>query len=248
MRRIFLQEPSLTKGPVVIKDKKAHYLSVVLRSKTGDCLIVTDKKGKSYTAQIRSVSKREVTAEITGDFCINTESNLSIILLQGLLKGDKMDFVIQKTTELGVRVIIPLITEKSQVRATRKTPRWRNIAEDASRQSGRSIVPEIFEPLHFADIFTLPCLNSGNRILFWERGGESLSSITDRLNRTRKISLLTGPEGGFSENEVTEASANGFLTATLGSRILRAETASIAAVALMQFSLGDLGSQTEQIL
>jgi len=242
MHRIFLQELSLLKQPVVIRDEKAHYLFSVLRCKTGERLIVTDEKGCSYTAQILSASKKEVAIEITGDYILNTESNLNIILVQGLLKGEKMDIVIQKTTELGVSAIIPVITERSQLRETRKHPRWKKIAEEASRQSGRTKIPEILEICSFRDVFDIPALISGKGIIFWEQGGEKLPAITIRLSHTDKIFLLIGPEGGFSEEEVLLASEKGFFTATLGSRILRAETASIAAVSIIQFALGDLGS------
>ena len=241
MHRIFLQELSPLKQPVVIRDEKAHYLFSVLRCKTGELLIVTDEKGCSYTAQILSASKKEVAIDITGDYILNTESSLNIILIQGLLKGEKMDFVIQKTTELGVSAIIPVITERSQLRETRKHPRWKKIAEEASRQSGRTKIPEIFETWSFKDIFDIPVLISGKGIIFWEQGGEKLPAVASRLSHTDKIFLIIGPEGGFSEKEVLLASEKGFFTATLGSRILRAETASIAAVSIIQFALGDLG-------
>jgi len=242
MHRIFLEELSPLKQPVVIRDEKAHYLFSVLRCKTGEGLIVTDEKGCSYTAQILSASKKEVTIDITGGYILNTESNLDIILIQGLLKGEKMDFVIQKTTELGVSAIIPVITERSQLRDTRKHPRWKKIAEEASRQSGRTKIPEIFETCSFKNIFDIPVLISGKGIIFWEQGGEKLPAVASRLSHTDKIFLIIGPEGGFSEEEVLLASEKGFFTATLGSRILRAETASIAAVSIIQFALGDLGS------
>ena len=242
MHRIFLEELSPLKQPVVIRDEKAHYLFSVLRCKTGEGLIVTDEKGCSYTAQILSASKKEVAIDITGDYILNTESNLDIILIQGLLKGEKMDFIIQKTTELGVSAIIPVITERSQLRDTRKHPRWKKIAEEASRQSGRTKIPEIFETCSFKNIFDIPVLISGKGIIFWEQGGEKLPAVASRLSHTDKIFLIIGPEGGFSEEEVLLASEKGFFTATLGSRILRAETASIAAVSIIQFALGDLGS------
>jgi 16S rRNA (uracil1498-N3)-methyltransferase len=242
MHRIFLRESSLFSSPIVIRDEKAHYLFSVLRCRAGNGLIVTDEKGCSYTAQILSASKKEVTITITGNYCLNTESGLNIILVQGLLKGEKMDFVIQKTTELGVSAIIPVITERSQLRETRKRPRWKKIAEEAARQSGRTKIPEIFENYSFRDIFDLPALSSGKGILFWEQGGEKLSAVTAGLLHTDKIFLLVGPEGGFSEEEVLYASEKGVVTATLGSRTLRAETASIAAVSLIQFALGDMGS------
>ena len=242
MHRIFLHKLSLLKQPVVIEEEKAHYLLSVLRCKTGERLIVTDEKGCSYTAQILSASKKEVTIDITGDYIFNTESNLDIILIQGLLKGDKMDLVIQKTTELGISAIIPVSTERSQLRETRRHPRWKKIAEEASRQSGRSKIPEIFETCSFKGIFGVPVLISGKGIIFWEQGGEKLPAVAGRLSHEDKIFLLIGPEGGFSEWEVLLASEKGFFTATLGSRILRAETASIAAVSIIQFALGDLGS------
>jgi 16S rRNA (uracil1498-N3)-methyltransferase len=178
---------------------------------------------------------------------MNTESGLDIILAQGLLKGEKMDFVIQKATELGVTAIIPAVTERSQIRETRKHPRWKKIAEEASRQSGRTRVPEIFETCSFEDIFNCSALTSGKGIIFWEQAGEELSGILNRLSVADKICLLIGPEGGFSEKEALSASAKGFLTATLGSRILRAETAAIAAVSVIQFALGDMGSQIKTI-
>lgn len=242
MHRIFLQEISLLKRPVVIRDEKAHYLFSVLRCKTGDRIIVTDEKGCSYTTLILSASKKEVTIDITGDYTLDTESKLNIILVQGLLKGEKMDFVIQKTTELGVSAIIPVITERSQLRETRKHSRWKKIAEEASRQSGRTKVPEIFEICSFKTVFDIPVLISAKGIIFWEEGGEKLNALTSKLSQADKVSLIIGPEGGFSEKEVLLAIEKGFLNATLGSRTLRAETAAIAAVSITQFALGDLGS------
>ena len=242
MHRIFLQKSALLKHPIAVKDEKAHYLFSVLRCKTGETLVVTDEEGISYTAQILSASKREVTIEITGDYIMNTESHLNITLIQGLLKGEKMDFVIQKATELGVYGILPVITERSQLRATRKHDRWQKIAEEASRQSGRTRVPEVFEAPAYEEVFRIPAVVSGKGIIFWEQGGEKLSFAIDKLSREDQITLLIGPEGGFSEREVSLAAENGFVVSTLGSRILRAETASIAAVSVIAFALGDLGS------
>ena len=241
MHRIFLLKSALLEHPLVIRDEKAHYLSSVLRCKTGDRIVVTDESGCSYSAQILAASKKEVTIEVVGEYIMNTESDLDIVLVQGLLKGEKMDVVIQKATELGVTAIVPAITERSQLRETRKHLRWKKIAEEASRQSGRSRIPEISETCPFKDIFNTPGLTSGKGILFWEQGGEKLSHVITELSHTDKIFLLIGPEGGFSEKEALFASEKGFLTATLGSRILRAETASITAVSIIQFTLGDLG-------
>jgi len=242
MHRIFLTKSSLLERPTVIQDKKAHYLSSVLRCKAGDQIIVTDENGFSNTAKILSSSKKLVTIEITGDYIINTESGLDIILVQGLLKGEKMDIIVQKATELGVTAIMPVVTERSQMRETRKHPRWKKIAEEASRQSGRTRVPVIQEACPFNEIFNAPGLTTVKGVIFWEQGGEKLSAVINKLSSVRKICLFIGPEGGFSEKEAILASEKGFLTATLGTRILRAETAAISAVSVIQFALGDLGS------
>lgn len=242
MPRIFLPEVILSASTITIKDEKAKYLSTVLRCNTGDRLIITDDKGNSYSARIISVEKKEVTVEIIEKQDFDNESSLHITLLQGLLKGAKMDIVIQKATELGIKEIIPVVTERSQLRYTRKLLRWQKIAEEASRQSGRKIIPEISEPINFERLFIDSFQPSGGGIIFWEDGGERLSEIIDGFQGASKITLFTGPEGGFSEKEITTVSEHGFVIASLGRRILRAETAAITAVSIIQYELGDLGT------
>jgi 16S rRNA (uracil1498-N3)-methyltransferase len=155
-----------------------------------------------------------------------------------------MDLVIQKTVELGVKEIIPVITERSQVRETRKLLRWQKIAEEASRQSGRSIIPVIHDALAFDKVFlSVPDLQRKG-IVFWETGGEELKSVFESMKDGINIDIFTGPEGGLSEHEVQSSLNNGFVAATLGKRILRAETAAISAVSLVQYVLGDLGTLT----
>jgi 16S rRNA (uracil1498-N3)-methyltransferase len=140
-----------------------------------------------------------------------------------------------------VDAIIPVITERSQLRDTRKLPRWKKIAEEASRQSGRSRIPEISGHSSFQQVFDSG-LVSGEGIIFWEREVQKLAKVIRNFRKEDRIILFIGPEGGFSEKEVLFASHKGFITASLGSRILRAETASIAAVSIVQYALGDLGS------
>ncbi len=238
MPRIFLPAADLLSQPLTIRGEKAKYLATVPRSRGGDSLVVHDDRGNSYTATLTAVTPREVTAELTGKIDWNTESALQITLYQGILKGEKMDFVIQKATELGVDNIVPVVTERSQVRETRKLPRWTKIAGEAARQSGRNAVPRVHEIVRFD---ALPPSASPKGILFWEKGGDDLAAALGTFQGGGDISLFTGPEGGFSEKEVASAAEMGFLTATLGRRILRAETAAVAAIAIAQFSLGDLG-------
>lgn len=244
MPRIFLpvENPQET---IRIIGEKAHYVATVLRCRTGDILTVFDGRGVSYKTFIASISKKEVVSEVVSITKGRAEPSMNLTLIQGLLKGDKMDMVIQKTTELGISRVIPVVTERSQVRSTDKTVRWRRIAEEASRQSGRVNVPVIYEPLFFEGLFSVDnhhgLTEMGNPLIFWEDGGIRLKDSLESIGRTNRPSALAvGPEGGFREDEVRMAVARGFTTVSLGSRILRAETAAITAVAIMQFSLGGL--------
>jgi 16S rRNA (uracil1498-N3)-methyltransferase len=231
---------------VRITGEKAHYLATVLRCKAGEDIIIFNGMGASYKARLKTIEKREVVAEIIGAVNENTESPLNIVLFQGLLKGEKMDLVIQKTSELGVNEIVPVITERSQIRETKKIGRWRKIAEDASRQSGRPAVPEIREPISFRDILSdnspyALSFKTAGCLIFWEEGVCGLAQIKRSVRAPRELMIAVGPEGGFTKNEAAEAESKGFVVVSLGNRILRAETAAIAATAIVQFLFGDLG-------
>jgi 16S rRNA (uracil1498-N3)-methyltransferase len=243
MHRIYFSVSNIKDNQMSITGEKARYLTSVLRCGKGDELIIFDGKGSCYRTTILKADKREVIAEVIEKFPCDTESHINITLVQGLLKGEKMDMVIQKTTELGVKEIIPVVTERSQLRETRRVTRWRKIAEEASRQSGRSVIPIIHEPMNFSDAFNL--LQPSNRIkgiLFYEQGGMKLSeAVSSFVPRLSSIYLFIGPEGGFTKEEVTLAKEKGLIVTYLGRRILRAETAAISAVTLLQFLLGDMG-------
>ncbi|TAN42945.1 MAG: 16S rRNA (uracil(1498)-N(3))-methyltransferase [Nitrospirae bacterium] len=241
MPRIFLATPFIQDDVISISSEKAAYISVVMRCVPGDLLDIQDGTGRSYRARILSADKREVRAVIIDETACHTESFLNIRLFQGLLKGDKMDLVIQKTVELGVREIVPVITERSQVRETRKLQRWMKIAEEASRQSGRSEIPVIHDAIPLDKMYSDEKNVQRKGVVFWEQGGDYLPSLFDTFRGVRDIDILTGPEGGLSDREVGQTVDNGFRVATLGRRILRAETAAIAAVSLTQYALGDLG-------
>lgn len=239
MPRLFLPDTELNSRFVTIKGDKARYLARVLRCRAGDPVFLYDDKGNSYSSVITAVSSREVSAELIEKIDFHPESPLHVTLLQGLLKGEKMDLIIQKATELGVKEIVPVITERSQVRETRKMARWIKIAEEASRQAGRNTVPVIRQTTEFDDLGGIP-LPGG--IIFWEQGGEGLDDTLKMFRGRKSISLFAGPEGGFSQREIEAAVEKGFVRATLGGRILRAETAAIAAMAITQFALGDMGA------
>lgn len=239
MTRLFLEETIHPGQSLCLTGEKAHYLSVVLRCKLKDELFVTDSSGAVYSAEISAVGKKQVTLNIRGLFSQNNESSLEIVLLQGLLKGEKMDLVVQKTVELGVTEIIPLVTERSQVRETRRRLRWQKISEEASRQCGRNRIPLIHEPATFEGIITSQM--SGRGIICWEKEGLPFPAALKSCIHEKRILLCIGPEGGFSEKEIQIAADKDFTVASLGRRILRAETAAIASTAIVQYVIGDIG-------
>lgn len=215
-----------------------NYLKNVLRANVGDKLSIFDGNGNSAQAVITGVYSSRITA-LTGSVSApeKTESPLKTVLLQGMLKGQKMDLVIQKAVELGVSEIIPMITARTEVRETRKVERWKKIAAEAAKQCGRAVMPEISEPAAFKECVK----NFQAGIIFWEGGGDSLNKAPSSLREQKSLAIAIGPEGGFTEDEASLARQAGFYVCSLGPRILRAETAAIAALALVQYEFGDLG-------
>lgn len=222
------------KHNVKVPPGKSRYLLTVLRCKKGRPLTVIDGKGKAYSAQIVSVAKKDVLIDIIGEVGMNTELPVKLTLCQGILKGDKMDMVIQKATELGVSEIVPLITERCVVKETRKVTRWHTIAEEAAEQCDRAVIPMITKPVVLMDMLAGEHLNG---LFFRERGGRTFSEAMAAVNNGQPIHIFIGPEGGFTEGEASKAEGRGIIGTTIGKRILRADTAAIAASALVQFSL-----------
>lgn len=234
---IFLTPEELSTEEVIITGDQAKHLSV-LRVKTGEMITVFDGLGCKYDCKILQINKKNFIAEKLSKTPYSAESPVSITLAQGIAKGEKMDLIIQKATELGVTKVIPLITERSQVRHTAKIERWKKIALSAAQQSRRGKVPEIYEPVSL-DGF----LESRHKgiIFYEEKTDKRLKQILTDFKDYKEITILIGPEGGFSKGEVNAAVEKGFLEASLGPRILRTETAAINAISIIQYELGDAG-------
>lgn len=251
--RIILKKEEIKGNRITISGEKARYLISVLRCSAGDELQVFDGEGSLYKSKIAGIENKKVIIDLLEQIFLNAESSLNLTLVQGILKGEKMDMVIQKATELGVKEIIPAITERSQIRHTRKVDRWRKIAEEASKQSGRTMIPVVHEPMELNSLFAVIDSLPLRGFIFWEEGELSLeeaikqSAVSIQHSAFRKLStlnsqlfVLIGPEGGFTKNEADIAVSKGLIIVSLGKRILRAETAAISAVALIQFLLGDI--------
>ena len=238
--RIHVPELPDSVGIFPLPDQAAHYVKNVLRLKTGSEVILFTGMGKDYSAKLVSVEKKSVTVELLSLLNTDTESSLTCHLGLGLTRGERMDYAIQKATELGVTSITPLFTERCEVklkgnRIDKRLAHWQQVAISACEQSGRTIIPTVHPPENFVE-WVSTC-QSPAKIILDHRQASQLSPRTD----INEITLVTGPEGGFTQQEIEEAIKAGFETVVLGKREMRAETAPVAALAVLQFCLGDFG-------
>lgn len=254
-RRRFYAPPSAFAADcqsVQLAADEARHLRDVLRLQRGDEIFVFDGEGKEFHCTIedsgREFAQLNVLAEVHP---AQPESSLDLTLAVALLKGEKFDLVVQKATELGVTRILPIITERADVRlrdasdASKRVTRWQRIALEAAKQSGRARVPEVASPRTFQSLLESPSaetpLPASLNVLFSERDGHALSeAMSAQEIGGRQIVALVGSEGGWTDEEIAQARQTGWAIVTLGGRTLRAETAAIAVVALLQNLLGDL--------
>lgn len=224
----------------------ANHVARVLRLTVGSELRLFNGEGGEYAAKIVEINKKQVLVQIGEYFAVNTESPLKIHLGQAISRGEKMDFVMQKAVELGVTSITPIITERcgvklSEERWNKRVQHWRAVAVSACEQCGRDKLPIIAEPILLAD--WLKQANTGVQLVLDPDAGQTLRTIfpIGAGNNTliKDVTLLIGPEGGLSEMEIELAKQNNFTSLNLGPRILRTETAGIAAIAALQSWLGD---------
>jgi 16S rRNA (uracil1498-N3)-methyltransferase len=241
LRRIFSDRTLLSGRSVSLSGDAANHVLRVLRLRTGDPLVVFDGTGTDYEGEITGVTRDEVIVRVGAGRDVGRESPLSLTLLQGVCRGPRMDTVIQKATELGVTRIQPVLTERSVVRldehrAGRKQEHWRRVAVAAAEQCGRSRVPEVDEPRQLEE--AVPQSTGLATRFLLDPDGASLRALGPPSS---PAGLLVGPEGGLTEAERRLASDFGFTAVRLGPRILRTETAPLAALALLQYLAGDLG-------
>ena len=222
-----------------ISGENGRHIAKSLRMRPGEELTLCDGKGSDCRCTVTEISGDEVFVKVEERVKSSSEPDVFLRLCQCLPKSDKMDLITQKVTELGVSEIIPVNSEfciaKMAGKEEKKIARWQKIALEAAKQSGRGIIPNFASPLSFKEaVEKLP----GEKILFYEHGGEALKDII--TPEMKEISIFIGPEGGFSKDEVEFAKAHGVRTATLGPRILRTETAPITAASLIMYMTGNL--------
>jgi len=236
-------------GISVIRGDEHHHLRRVLRLRPGDEVSVFDGAGRGFRGLIESIDAAETRVRLTVKDERRVEPVFEVVLAQGIPHHDRMDLVIQKTTEIGVSRIVPIIAERSVVRAGKegewkRLVRWRRVAAEAARQSGRLRIPGIGEPVGWKEFMEEPPAPPGRSrwILDPEGGTTSGAGAIAHEAGTRSALIAVGPEGGWSGRETALGSERGFRPVLLGPRVLRTETAGIVAVALCLFLAGELGA------
>ena len=246
MARFFLPQNKIQEGRGTLDGQELQHLKRVLRLVPGDHITVFDDAGLEHEAIIRSLSLEQGKIELLRSYHVERESSLEMTLALGLTKGEKMDFVVEKATELGVQTIVPFVSaytvpKLDQKKIAKRAERWQKIALSAAKQSGRTRIPEILSVCDFRELVKQSFPESV-KILFWEKEAErTLNDVRKTEATVRSVVLAIGPEGGFSEQEANTALHHGFSLVGLGRRILRAETAAVTAMSLVQFLWGDLG-------
>ena len=239
-RHRFYAPPNQISGThITLAGDESHHLTRVLRLPVGARVYAFDGCGNEYACDINTVSKQNAELSIVEQLVDAVESPLRLTLALALLKGDKFDWVVQKATELGVTRIVPLLTDHSEIRhaerAEHKLQRWHRITLEALKQCGRRRLVELVEPVSWPKFCAVE--TSELKLILSERGGQRLNELTQPVT---SACVAVASEGGWSEAELQLAAQHGFTPLHLGARILRAETAAVTGVALLQARLGDL--------
>lgn len=239
MPRFFV--PPLGGDVAVVDGENGHHLARVLRVRIGEELTLCDGEGTDYRCETTAVTGDTVTVRVLERLPSVAEPHTEVTLYQGLPKSEKMEWIIQKAVELGVTRIVPIAMSRSVVRLTaqdglRKQARWQKIATEAAGQSGRGAIPTVSEPYTFAQ--ALKESRQTPSIVFYEGGGEPLRNLVS--TDTGALSIWIGPEGGFDPQEIERLQAENVRVATLGKRILRCETAPLAALAIIMQLTGNM--------
>ncbi len=245
LRRFYISPEMAHEPQPEIAGSDAGHIRRVLRLSAGDVVELFDGTGNGYRARIVSASTRRVRFTIEASFPLLSESGVHITLAQGILKDRKMDALIRPLTELGIDCLVPFYAARSvpvpgKNRLGKRLDRWEKIALEAVKQCRRGCVPKITPADKFEDMLAAST-DAELKILFWEGAPEAFAVPGAAPQKPKSVVVVVGPEGGFDPNEIRQAQAHGFLTTGLGPRILRAQTASLAACTLVQYCFGDMG-------
>jgi len=245
VRHFFVSPEQIAGERVVINGPDVAHITRVLRLLPGDTITVLDGCGRAHRVRLIATGKKEVEGLILESFDAGGESSLRVTLVQGLARGDRMETIIQKGTELGVAAVVPLICRRSVVqlgpdRAAQRRQRWQRVAMEAAKQCRRAVIPRVAEPMDLPTV--LSTVPSGALALMpYEMERRRALKQTLREKPAPEVFVFIGPEGGFEPAEVALAEKHGVIPVSLGPRVLRTETAGPAVLAMVLYELGDLG-------
>lgn len=236
--RLYIPDELIEGQKIILQDDSAHYIRTVLRLKKDQSITLFNSLGGEYLCRLHEVSRKRVVVSIIEKIDRSVESPLHITLGLGISRGDRMDWAVQKSVELGVNKITPLLTERCVVKfkgdkKPQRLKHWKSIVQHATEQSGRTVLPELIE----IDNMQNWVKNQNGLKVFLDPYAEQ--SLFELIPDDLRVTLLTGPEGGFSNQEREFAIVAGFIPVRLGNRILRTETASLAALSAVQMLWGD---------
>jgi 16S rRNA (uracil1498-N3)-methyltransferase len=242
LTRVHVEAPLAVGKRIAVEGTAANHITRVLRLRAGDALTVFNGNGAEFAASIEALHRDSVDVEIEEERAVSRESPLSLTLAQGISRGERMDWVLQKATELGCSRIVPVFTERSVVRldarqAQKKLQHWRGIAIAACEQCGRNTVPEVPLPTDIFEFLSSAGGSGSTRLLLSPTGELSIEEVSAD---TAGLTVLIGPEGGLTDTEHEMAERSGFTPVRMGPRVLRTETAAIAALTIIQHRFGDL--------
>ncbi len=241
MSKFFIPKDNISQNSLIITGEDVKHISKVLRMSVGDEITCCDGQGNDYLARIASLGA-EISCEIVEKKKCDTEPNINVILIQGIPKASKMDYIIQKTTELGIAEIYPCELSRcvSKIDGEKKIQRWQKISEEAAKQSGRGIVPKIHNPINISQAIEI--LNSCDvAFVPYECAEEKfLKPLLTSFENPKTVAFMIGPEGGFDKSEIEKL--GDIPAVSLGKRILRTETAGEAVLSMVMYELGDINA------
>lgn len=250
MQRYFIPSEQFGDAQVRITGEDAHHIGAVMRGKPGDLLVVCDGSGREAVARLQLLSKHEVLAELVEQRVSLAEPKVAVTIAQAMPKGDKMETVIQKGTEIGAARFIPFISERTIVqydakKEKKRLERWMKIAKEAAEQAHRGKIPEIAPVCTWQELLA-EARSVNAAFLCYEKESElllrqQLARLKNDIGASAGLMLIIGPEGGFSDKEVEEALAAGCRTISLGKRILRTETAALVGLSCILYEYGEIG-------
>ncbi|MCL2549005.1 MAG: 16S rRNA (uracil(1498)-N(3))-methyltransferase [Symbiobacteriaceae bacterium] len=246
--RFFILPDQIHNSLVTLMGGDVRHINRVLRLGIGDFIECLDGRGHLYRVKLSHLESEQIIGEIVESYKVDSEPELQVTIAQGIPKGERWDFVLQKCSELGATVFQPLYTERTIVRIDedqlpRKLERWSKIAQEAAEQSQRSVIPRILAPITLEHWLT-DLTGFDLVVLAWENEEQqSLKEVYASLPELKRLALLIGPEGGFSLKEVEQVRQAGGRPVSIGPRILRSETAAITLLALSLYHFGDMGDR-----